>query len=166
MHHSIAMHYPGLPVWAPCTPDEWKECFQYFLDHDDPMFCSENRLTYDVIEPIKSVYKEHETCLIGIGPSRLYIKNTEYNQVHIYKLKPFNLTDEDLDIIKRSKRCIIIDSDFTTCGASEHIALKIWQLGIPAYVLGLKDKTAGFSRDNLTPTLEEIKSYENDLLRY
>ena len=44
-HHAPFMYVPGLPVVAPMTPCEYQEIWAHFMDHDDPMFVSEHRIS-------------------------------------------------------------------------------------------------------------------------
>lgn len=80
------------------------------------------------------------------------------NIVHIKELKPFNATLYQ-STLNNSRFGIVVDSDYTTCGASEHIAHKLMHItNKPVYALGLDERTAGFSAavDNLTPSVDKI----------
>jgi hypothetical protein len=83
-------------------------------------------------------------------------------------LKPLVLPDELIPALNSSKIAIVIDSDFTYCGASESIAYRLMiETGRRVHALGLEDRTAGFapSLDNPTPTPERIAERVRNLLQ-
>ena len=88
--------------------------------------------------------------------------------IHLVHLKPLVLPDELIPALNSSKIAIVIDSDFTYCGASESIAYRLMiETGRRVHALGLEDRTAGFapSLDNPTPTPERIAERVRNLLQ-
>src|SRR3990167_9129556 len=99
--HSIFMHAPGLPVAAPMTPLEWQEVWNYYLGHDDPVYCSEHRRSFNLKEEMKNQIDsltEADITIVGISEARLNaleamveLKKAGFkiNLFHQLWLKPF-----------------------------------------------------------------------------
>lgn len=174
-HHSAVMRFPGIRVHAPITPTEWLTCWRDFMDHDDPMYCSEHRLTYDLTDDIitgsKNLQPYPVDLIIGIGYARIAAyeasKKLNVDFGSITQLKPLNFSSILEYILERCEgRVLVVDSDYTTCGAAEHIAMEIMKkYPVKAYALGLDDRSAGFSplKDNITPSVEKIISFMENL---
>jgi pyruvate dehydrogenase E1 component beta subunit/2-oxoisovalerate dehydrogenase E1 component beta subunit len=168
MHHSMIMRMPGINVFAPMTPGEWTTVWNYYLEGDDPVYCSEHRLSYQNNQEYQHVhYAGDYICIVAIGAARLEaVKAVEQlkinhgqvcNLIHTWSLKPFTLSSEELLSLHTAKRVIVFDSDYTICGASEHIAYQISQLiNRPVEAYGIEDRVAGFSEqtDIRTPSAE------------
>lgn len=171
-HHGLAMRMPGIKVAAPMTPQEWTAVWEDFLAGDDPVYCSEHRLAFnwkgetpDIIQPTA------EITMFGISAARLNLygalgvlasRKLVGNVIGINWLKPYSPLCGHLRALERSRVGVVVDSEHTTCGAAEHIALQLSNLtGKPVYALGLADRTAGFApcRDNLTPSAQEIADF-------
>jgi pyruvate/2-oxoglutarate/acetoin dehydrogenase E1 component len=149
-HH---LRYPGLKVYAPMTPGEWTECWNDFLQGDDPVYCSEHRASYKNTEEMPMVDKQRDVTTILIGP---FNPNLRTNFIHLFRLKPLRFTQAELDLIKRSKLVVVVDSEPTICGASEHVACEINKMGGRAIAVGMEDRTAGFGHDVLSPTQGQV----------
>lgn len=175
-HHSSAIRYPGLKIYAPLTPNEFEEAWEDFISGDDPVICSESRLSFPIDYEIsnKTLYDNNpDIFLLGIGDARLECIKAQKKLVeleykteigHITKLKPLCIPENILKCINQKDTAIIIvDGDYQMCGISEHIAYKlIIENGFKkVYPLGIKDKTAGFASycDNVTPTSEIILKF-------
>lgn len=173
-HHGLAMRMPGIKVAAPMTPNEWLEVWNDFLKGDDPVYCSEHRLAFGLSEEMPSLVHEGKlgVTVVGISAARLQlakVAKTMYDDdwLHISTfgvnwLKPFQPSELMLQTIRDSKFAVVVDSEHTTCGAAEHVALQLTNLtDTPVYAMGLADRTAGFApwRDNKTPTADEIVSF-------
>lgn len=153
--HSNVCHHPGIKVFAPCTPREWLHCWNEYILGDDPVYCSENRKFYDVEDSVLDFPHLTDwnhgspTTIIGIGEGRLQFKelfiNTNYNLVNLYQLKPLVFSLEAEKIISNSKLCIVVDSDYKTCGMSESVAYNIMRkYKVESIALGVSDKIYGF----------------------
>jgi len=153
--HSIFMHFPGLRIYAPITPSEYKECWEDFMVHDDPAICFEHRQTFDNEEDIKDIYNPTTNFTIyAISLARMNAlkaaKELNCNFVNIYKLKPiwFNPINT---------KGLVVDTGFETCSAARDIAYRLMlKTGERHEALGLKDVSCGCIEENLTPTTEEI----------
>jgi acetoin:2,6-dichlorophenolindophenol oxidoreductase subunit beta len=172
MHHSIICHMPGIKVFAPMTSKEWQYVWDYYLTHDEPVFCSEHRRAYDLDRDLKNKldHKSPDVTIIAISAARLEAEMAvvelekegyKINLVHQFQLKPAVFSNEILRSIIFSKEVLIVDTDFTQCGISEHIAYIIQtQIGFAksCVTMGLEDRTAGFGShcDNMTPSKNEI----------
>ncbi len=167
MHHGMIMRMPGIKVFAPMTPNEWKNVWQYFLDHDDPVYCSEHRLSFDINYEmgcdIRTDYS-NQYIIFAIGAARLNamcVHETIYSTCvfHITQLKPYIPTLEHIIAANQGLKVLVVDSDYSTCGAAEHIAQKLSEkTNRHIDVLGLEDRTAGFSynTDVVTPSTEQM----------
>lgn len=176
-HHSMIMRMPGIKVAAPMTSREWLEVWDTFLDGNDPIYCSEHRLAFQLGDDIPDVvHNRSEATLFGVSAARLrlpgVVKTMHDNTLEVSSfgvnwLKPFKPTEQQLDTLSNSKIGVVIDSDYATCGAAEHLALELTnKTGVPVFALGLADRTAGFapSKDNLTPSVGEIVSFVSSKL--
>lgn len=165
MHHSMAIHMPGIAVAAPITPNEWKAVWNYYMEHDDPMFCSEHRASFTVDYELEDrIEDEVDVTIFAISITRLHTFKVSYkcNVINILWLKPCEFSEESLASLGRSKFGLVLDGGNVPCRAGEHVAVQLMQLtGKPVYVLGLDDRTAGFAThcDNLSPTTEKINNF-------
>tara|TARA_R110002020_G_scaffold65081_2_gene172045 strand:+ start:1280 stop:2200 length:921 start_codon:yes stop_codon:yes gene_type:complete len=179
MHHSMVMRMPGTVVACPMTPSEWQDVWDFFLENDDPVYCSEHRKSFVIDYNIEDMHVKDKfnrsthkpkVTIFAIGAARLealkaceILKNQythiNFHFVNIVWLKPLRLPEESLCHLMESDFGIVIDSDYEICGASEHIANYLMlKAKRPVYALGLEDRTAGFADhcDNKTPSPERI----------
>ncbi len=159
--HSQVMRMPGIRVYAPMTPAEWTEAWEWFLTHDEPVYCSEQRASWKVDGPRHPrVGCFADVSIVGIGGTAWWNAFQaslvcSCDCLYAYRLKP--LAVEGVESLR--SRVLVVDSDYPTCGAAEHVAQRLHELtGARVWTLGLEDRTAGFSAatDNLTPTAEQI----------
>ena len=168
-HHSMVMRMPGIPVAAPVTPKEWESVWRYFLDHDDPIYCSEHRKSFGIDYDIDDkVTQKAKITIVGISASRLSViealerlehEGIPCDFINVVWLKPFTISDNLKRSLSNTKLGIVLDSDFSISGASQSIAYDLMhEFGCPVHALGLEDRSAGFAPhlDNLTPTPETI----------
>ena len=66
------------------------------------------------------------------------------NVVHLYQIKPLNFSKSSLESLKRSKFGGIVLDDYVD-GVSKNIALDLNHLTKKVNVMGLEDKSAGFT---------------------
>lgn len=173
-HHSMIMRMPGVKVAAPMFPSEWKQVWEAFLVGDDPVYCSEHRLSFTKTDEqmiFDDIGHDAEVTIIGISAGRLTGieavvqlrgKGVRANFVNAIWLKPFRPTNYMIQCLTASKFGVVVDSDFAVCGAAEHLALRLsLATNKPVHVLGLDDATAGFSTasDNLTPSVAKITKF-------
>lgn len=171
-HHGIFTRMPGIVVVAPMTPGEYLQIVDYFNTHDDPMYISEHRKSFDIDYEMPDLVNRHShITLFPISAARLNaVKAAEVlseegivcNIVHLLWLKPFMVTDRILDPLNNSKfGGIVIDTDYEN-GVSKCIAHDLMLAsGKPVRALGLEERTAGFAPhlDNLPPSPKKICEY-------
>ncbi len=169
-HHSLYYRMPGIKIASPVSPNEYKQVYQSFMNDDIPYYVSEHRKCFDISEDITDYY-EHtspDLTIFPISVTRLemnkLLKIAEQNNIkinisNILWIKPFEISDEALTSIQKSKfGGLVLDDDFED-GCQSSIANKISLLsGKKVWTLGLEDRTSGFSFDvdNLPPDAEKI----------
>lgn len=177
MHHGMVMRMPGTIVASPMTPSEWQEVWDLFLKGDDPIYCSEHRKSFGIDYEIEDIiYKDRfnrsthkpKVTIFAIGAARLEAveackvlknQNINFNFINLTWLKPLRISDQIISCLQESEFGLVVDSDYQTCGASEHIASYLMlKSNRPVYTLGLEDRTAGFAEhcDNVTPSADQI----------
>lgn len=177
-HHFMPLHMPGIRVVAPMTPCEWRLAWNEYLEGNEPVYFSEHRRSFVLAKELPNIVKSKaHVTLIAISASRLSAieaavileaEGVTCSIIHLVHLKPLVLPDELIPALNSSKIAIVIDSDFTYCGASESIAYRLMiETGRRVHALGLEDRTAGFapSLDNPTPTPERIAERVRNLLQ-
>lgn len=187
-HHSMCCRMPGIIVKAPMTPNEWENTWQYFIKHDDPVYCSEHRsgflIDYEIYDDVSSDYTKCDCIIFAISAARLNAlkaqeilkqQGIKVNIFHIVDLKPFEPTYKHLLALSQCGKGIVIDSDYKDYGVATHIAHNLMlRTGKPVYTMGLADRSAGFAThcDNITPTpaqiIQQVKTLygQEDLIRY
>lgn len=177
-HHGMVMRMPGMPVYAPMTPGEWRDGWSWFMSHDEPLYMSEHRRSFPIDCEMEDVLDEKpDITILAISAARLNAiealnqlkdKGITCDLIHLVWLKPFQVTDAIVASLKKTKLGLVIDSDFSIAGASRSIAYELMlSASVPVHALGLEDKTAGFAPhlDNPTPTVERIAEQVENLLR-
>jgi len=177
-NHSIFMHSPGMPVAAPITPGEYQTVWNYFISHDDPIYVSEHRKSYELTEDIQDIYDAYaDITVLAIAGGRLNLlealaplseKGIKCNTFHILWLKPFEITDKVIESLKRTGVGLVIDSDFEITGASRSIAYELMhQSGVPVHALGLEDRVCGVAQhqENITPSPKKIETVILELVK-
>lgn len=167
LHHGMVMRTPGIPVLAPMTPSEYNQAWDYFMSHDNPVFCSEHRKCFmSDRELLDEIDPEAEIALVGISAARLQNlaaakilrqKGKKVSVINLFWLKPMMLSNKQKEALKRVKVGIVADCDYEM--SVQSIAYQL-MTEFPGKFLavGLEDRTAGFSKetDNLTPSAEKI----------
>jgi len=170
--HGMFTRTPGMTVVAPVTPNEWLDCFNWWLEHGGPVYCSEYRRSYHLTDELPNIIEPNvDITIFPISATRLdaiearnmlLLEGFRCNIVNLIWLKPFNVDEAIQDALSSSKYGgLILDSDFEN-GASKCIAFDmINKIDKKVRVLGLEEKTAGFAKhlDNLPPTSEKIKNF-------
>jgi pyruvate dehydrogenase E1 component beta subunit len=168
-HHGMVMRMPGMPVIAPMTPGEWLEAWDWFINHDDPLYVSEHRRSFPIDYEMNHVLNPRaDITLLAISATRLNAaeavkrlraEGVICDLIHLVWLKPFTITDLIRESLKNTGLGLVIDDDFEIAGTSRSIAYELMlNVGVPVGALGLEDRTAGFSPnlDNVAPTPERI----------
>lgn len=155
--HSTFIHFPGFRIYAPITPNEYKECWEDFMSHDDPAICFEHRQTFNNSEDMEDILiPNNKFTIYAISLARMNAleaaKELNCNFMSIYKLKP-------LEFNYVNTKGLIVDSGFESCSIGRDIAYRLMLRTNKRHeALGLKDKSVSCRKgfENLTPTTEEI----------
>ena len=177
-HHGMVMRMPGMPVCAPMTPREWIQAWDWYMDHDQPLYLSEHRRSFPLDGEMECLLGDRPAItLLAISAARLRAieavdllksEGVECDLVHVVWLKPFKATEVMLESLRKSKLGLVIDSDFEIAGTSRSIAYELMlEASVPVFAMGLEDRTAGFAPhlDNGTPSAERIAEKVKALLR-
>ena len=168
-HHSIYYKMPGIKIISPMTPYEYKYAYKYFMKNDDVLYVSEHRGSYDNNKELKDYLpKNCDLILFSISITRfeavkvrniLNKKGYKIGIANILWIKPFKIKEKWISALKKSRYGgIVLDDDYST-GVGSDIAYKLMKrTGSKIEIMGLKDKSAGFSKksDNLPPNSKEI----------
>ena len=164
-HHALAYRMPGVKIFAPMTPWEWKVAYEDFMASDDVMLLSEHRSAYDNELEMPDSFDGGDITLYPISVTRFAAKQAAIqlrnegiavNVVHLHELKPLYMP-----YLSTTKYGIVIDDDYPD-GIAKSLAFDIQKLtGSQMSVMGLENRTAGFAAhlDNLPPTAEEIAAH-------
>jgi pyruvate/2-oxoglutarate/acetoin dehydrogenase E1 component len=172
-HHSLVYRMPGIKIASPMSPSEYLECYDHFMNDDEPYYISEHRKSYDNTSNLCDVF-ENETPDFTIFPisitrfemDKLVQLCKEYsikiNICNLMWLKPLKVSDKAIKSLSNSKfGGLVLDDDYES-GCQSHIAN---QLSVSSSkivrCLGLEDKTAGFYNrvDVLPPTAKSIVDF-------
>jgi len=173
--HSFFMHVPGIKVAAPSNPYDAKGCLIAAIRDNNPVIYVEHRLVHNQKGPVPIGDYEvlpgkaritslgKDVTLVGISHMQLEcIRAKHYLEevdVEAEVIDPIWLSPLDFDTIyqsvKKTRRLIVVDNGWTTCGASSEIAAQVAQ-----YFEGETDiriRRMGFAPVTCptTPSLEE-----------
>lgn len=168
-HHSIYYKMPGIKIISPMTPYEYKYAYKYFMKNDDVLYISEHRGSYDNKKKLKDYLpKNCDLILFSVSITRfeavkvkniLTKKGYKIGIANILWIKPFKIKEKWISALKKSRYGgIVLDDDYST-GVGSDMAYKLMKrTGSKIEIMGLKDKSAGFSKksDNLPPNSKEI----------
>jgi len=170
--HGLIMRMPGIPVCAPMTPNEWTECWNWFLEHDDPVYCSEHRRSFAIDYEMDNIIQDNaDITIIAISAARLNAleairrfsdEGLICNLIHLVWLKPFIVTPLIKKCVNNSQFSVVIDSDFDVCGPAKAIAYDIMHAcDKKVYGFGVEDRTGGMAPEleNITPSVDKIYNY-------
>ena len=167
---SLFYKMPGIKIFSPMTSFEYKKTYKNFLKDDDVYYISEHRKSYNLNFNLKNNYKKNpDIILMPISVTRFEMREVEkyfdkskikVGIIHLWKLKPFNLSKKDYKYLNSSKHGILMmDNDFKD-GLMSILSSKINQntKNLSFYYLGLKDRTAGHHKkvDNIPPKAKDI----------
>lgn len=173
--HSIFMHMPGFRICSPMTPKEYRQAWENFMAHDDPMIVSEHRISFGNSEEFANSYHEADITLIPISAARFNVdeaskqlssEGIKCNIAHIMWLKPLK-KEHLLSALSNSRAGLVIDATFEICSAARSIAYELMlESSKPVKALGLEDRSVGESFDfrNPTPSFEKIVAAVKELL--
>ena len=171
-HHSLYYRMPGVKILSPMTPKEYSIAYKNFMNDDEVYYISEHRGSYDNKFELKDYLKRNlDVIIFCISITRFQAKKVRefFNHrgikigiVNIFWIKPFKIKKKWIDALNSSKYGgLILDDDYEA-GVSSDMAYKLMKKSNKKiYVLGLKNKSAGFSKktDNLPPQSNEIINF-------
>jgi pyruvate/2-oxoglutarate/acetoin dehydrogenase E1 component len=168
-HHSLYDRMPGMKIASPMTPGEYESIYQSFMNDDKPYYISEHRKSYDNTDELYDViHEDSDIVLFPVSITRfeaikaktvLEQQGLKVSIIHQLWIKPFNIKDEWIEALQKSKYGgLVLDDDYEQ-GVATNMAHKLMiKSRAPVDVLCLKGRTAGFhpTVDNLPPSSEEI----------
>lgn len=171
---SIFMHVPGLKVVAPSNAHDAKGAMIAAIRDDNPVMFVEHRLLY----PTESFVPE-APYTIEFGKARTVRQGTDITLVGVSNMvveclraaellaeigisaeiiDPISLVPLDIDTIvesaNRTKRILIVDNAWTTCGASAEIAALVAERAEPGANIAIQRMGFAATPCPTTPTLE------------
>ena len=168
-HYSLYYRMPGIKIISPMTPKEYSLAYKSFMKEDDVYYVSEHRASYDNKDELNDFcFEKADIIIFAISITRfeaqrvksaLEKEGLKIGVANILWIKPFKIKKKWLSTLKNSTYGgIILDDDYES-GVSSDMAYKLMKLSNKnVEVMGLKNKSAGFSKqnDNLPPKKEEI----------
>jgi len=142
---SYFMHVPGLKVAAPVTPHDAKGCMIAAIRDDSPVIFIEHRMLYK-----NRGYVPEDSYEVKFGQARILAKGDDVTLVAVSHMvveavrarahlaaigieaeviDPVTLAPLDIDTIvasaRRTGRLLVVDNDWTNCGASAEIVTQV-----------------------------------------
>lgn len=170
-HHALYYRMPGVIIYSPMTPEEYRITYREFMAGDDVFYVSEHRGAYTNADELPNiVYDKPDYVLCPISITRfaavkasqeLLAEGIKVAVHHIFRVKPFAPSDAMLQSLGccTAGGCVL-DDDYAD-GISKSLALDLSELSrAPMTTLGLQNRTAGFAArvDNLPPDAATIAS--------
>jgi pyruvate/2-oxoglutarate/acetoin dehydrogenase E1 component/TPP-dependent pyruvate/acetoin dehydrogenase alpha subunit len=174
--HSYLMHVPGLKVVAPSNSFDAKGCLLAAIRDDNPVIFIEHRLLHSKKSVVPKYLYEvkpgkarvtltgNDITIVGISYMQIecikahkYLKQVGINAEIIDPiwLSPLD-TKTICDSVRKTRHLIIVDNGWTTCGAANEIAARIYQ---EFEELGpIKIRQMGFERVSC-PTSPDLEKY-------
>jgi pyruvate/2-oxoglutarate/acetoin dehydrogenase E1 component len=167
---SLFYKMPGIKIFSPFTPHEYRKIYQEFVNDNSVYYVSEHRKSYNNSFATKNVLKKKSDITVILNSItrksaieiNSYFHKSKYKVsiIHLYKLKPFNLSNSEKKTINQTKKLILIcDNDYED-GLPAIIKSKVCDLTeCPNIkILGLPYKTAGHhpKNDVIPPNAKKI----------
>ncbi len=167
--HSIYFKMPGIKIISPMTPNEYLIAYKDFMKNDDVMYVSEHRGSYSNTKELNDHLDDNlDLILFPISITRFEAQKAKIELekegykigiANILWIKPFLIKKEwEKAVIKSKFGGIVLDDDYID-GVASNLAYQLIKKTKKNFeVMGLKDRSAGFSKttDNLPPSKEEI----------
>jgi pyruvate/2-oxoglutarate/acetoin dehydrogenase E1 component/TPP-dependent pyruvate/acetoin dehydrogenase alpha subunit len=145
--HSFFMHVPGLKVVAPSNPYDAKGCLIAAIRDNNPVIFVEHRLVHNQKGPVPAEIYEvlpgraritaagKDVTLVGISHMQLECIRARHHleavDIQAEVIDPIWLSPLDLETIyasvQKTRRLVIVDNGWTTCGAAAEIASQVAQ---------------------------------------
>ena len=167
--HSIYYKMPGIKIISPMTPKEYLTAYNDFMKNDEVMYVSEHRGSYTNTKELHDYLDgDLDLILFPISITRfeahkakieLEKEGYKIGIANILWIKPFSIKkDWEQAVLKSKFGGIVLDDDYTD-GVASNLAYQLIKKTKKNFeVMGLKDRSAGFSKttDNLPPSCKEI----------
>ena len=167
--HSIYYKMPGIKIISPMTPKEYLIAYNDFMKNDEVMYVSEHRGSYTNTKELDDYLDgDLDLILFPISITRFEAQKAKIELekdgykigiANILWIKPFSIKkDWEQAVIKSKFGGIVLDDDYTD-GVASNLAYRLIKKTKKNFeVMGLKDRSAGFSNttDNLPPSSKEI----------
>jgi len=174
--YSMFMHVPGLKVVAPSNAHDAKGCLISAIRDNNPTIFVEHRLLYPT-----EAYTPNEAYTVPFGKARVVAKGDDVTMVGVSNMvieclrahellaeagisaeviDPISLVPLDIDTIvksaKRTKKLLVVDNSWLTCGASAEIVAGVLERAGPE--AGIKVQRMGFAPTTCptAPNLEAL----------
>ncbi|MSO92751.1 MAG: alpha-ketoacid dehydrogenase subunit beta [Rhodospirillales bacterium] len=174
--HAMFMHVPGLKVVAPATAYDAKGCLIAAIRDNNPVIFVEHRLLYftDAYVPEESYtvpFGHARVCTPGdditiVGISNMLVEALRARElltevgIHAEVIDPISLVPLDSETIVRSvartKRLLVVDNAWTTCGASAEIMARVIETLEPRELRAIRRLGFAPSTCPTTPSLERL----------
>lgn len=176
-HHSIYFRMPGITIFSPMTPGEYKFMYNYFIKNEDVIYASEHRSSFENTKELPDRLNDKcDIIIFAISITRFEVtkvknilkkQNITVGIANIFWIKPFKIKNSWLEKLKTSKYGgLVLDDDYDS-GIAKSIANDLsLKSGKRIFTMGLKNKSAGFSKqtDNLPPNSIEIVKKVNSII--
>jgi len=167
--HSIYYKMPGIKIISPMTTKEYLIAYNDFMKNDEVMYVSEHRGSYTNTKELDDYLDgDLDLILFPISITRfeahkakieLEKEGYKIGIANILWIKPFSIKkDWEQAVLKSKFGGIVLDDDYTD-GVASNLAYQLIKKTKKNFeVMGLKDRSAGFSKttDNLPPSCKEI----------
>jgi acetoin:2,6-dichlorophenolindophenol oxidoreductase subunit beta len=177
-HHSLYYRMPGVKIYSPMTSNEYKQCYNDFMNSDDVFYVSEHRGSYSNDKELEDIVFFNPDCILfpisitrfaAVEASKILLEQhgIKVSVYHQKILKPYQLNPQALHYLSKCNLGIVIDDDYED-GIASNIAHKLMiNSNSKVFAMGLKNKSAGFANhlDNLPPSSVEICSFIKRILK-
>lgn len=191
--HALVMHVPGLKVAAPSTPYDAKGLLIESIRDDNPVVFVEHRMlhyqkghvpadSYTVpFGKARMLARGDDVTLVGISYMALECLRAQRSLaeigIHAEVIDPVSLSPLDtetvVESVRRTGRLVVVDTAWTSCGATAEIAARVVErLGgarrLQVHRMGYAPvacPTTKNLQDLFYPTVEQIASAAHRLVR-
>jgi pyruvate/2-oxoglutarate/acetoin dehydrogenase E1 component len=176
-HHSIYFRMPGVTIFSPMSPGEYKFMYNHFIKNEEVVYASEHRSSFGNTQELPDrLNGKCDIIIFAISITRfevIKVQNILKKQkitvgiANIFWIKPFKIKNSWIEKLKTSKYGgLVLDDDYDS-GIAKSIANDLsLKSGKKIFTMGLKNKSAGFSKqtDNLPPNSTEIIKKVNSII--
>lgn len=144
---SVYAHIPGLKVVMPANPQDAYSLLRAAIRDDDPVVFMEHRWCYDIEGPVdrsqqatlgQALVRRHGDALTLVCTSWMNIEALQAAEVlarrgisceiiDVRTIAPFDIATV-VRSVKKTRRCIVLDYDWTFCGFSAEVSAQLHQL--------------------------------------